>query len=486
MPNMVEGPKLGPKVRALRRREGLTQAQLADRLGISPSYLNLIENNRRTLSAPVLIKLAQLFQLDLKAFAQDDEGQMVGDLLEVLADPLFEPHQLTQAEVQELAANNPNMASALLTLYQAFRSARDSAGSLAERMDHDDGGDAATRASLPTEEVSDFIQRCGNYFPDLEEAAELLWRAARLDPHEVRRGLIEYLESVHGVTVRVEQEAMMQGAVRRFDEKSHVLQLGEVLPPRSRNFQLGYQIALLDHGDILERLTRDQGLTTEASRRLCRVCLAHYFAGAVMMPYGQFRDSAQALRYDIELLGHRFRTSFEQVCHRLTTLGRPGAEGIPFHMVRIDVAGNISKRYSASGFRFARFSGACPRWNEHTAFLTPGLIRRQISEMPDGSRYFSVARTVRDEMGGYHAPHALHAVGIGCELRFAKELIYADGKDLEDPESVVPVGVTCRICDRGDCEQRALPSMMQPLEVDEQVRGRSFYVPVPRGPSRSY
>ncbi len=471
-------PKLGPKVRALRRREGLTQAQLAERLGISASYLNLIENNRRTLSAPLLIRLAQLFHLDLAAFAQDDQEQIVADLLEALGDPLFEPHQLTQAEVRELASNTPNVAAALLGLYQAFRGARDAAGTLAAHME-DDASSQAARSSLPSEEVGDFVQRAQNYFPELEEAAELLWRVARLDPQEVRHGLIDYLRSVHGVEVRVEQEAMMQGAVRRFDERQHVLRLCEVLPPRSRNFQLAYQVAYLDHGEVLERLTRDQGLTTEAARRMARVGLAHYFAGAVMMPYERFRSSAQSLRYDIELLGHRFRTSFEQVCHRLTTLRRPGAEGIPFHMVRIDGAGNISKRFSASGFRFARFSGACPRWNEHTAFLTPGLIRRQISEMPDGGRYFSVARTVRDELGGYHAPHALRSVGIGCELRFARELVYADGMVLEDRESIVPIGVTCRTCERMDCEQRAFPSMMAPLEIDEHARGRAFYVALP-------
>lgn len=474
----ADSPKLGNKIRGLRRREGLTQAQLAKRLGISPSYLNLIENNRRTLTASLLIKLAQLFDLDLQAFSQDDQDQLTGDLLEVLADPMFETHQLTQAEVRELAANNPGIAQAMLTLHRAFRSARDSAGSLAERMD--DSGASIARAALPSEEVSDFVQRATNYFPELEEAAELLWKAARLDAHEVRRGLIEYLESVHGITIRVEQEVMMQGAVRRFDEKNHILRLGEVLPPRSRNFQLAYQIAFADHPDLLHRLSKDPSLTTDASRRLARVALANYFAAAVMMPYERFRSSAQALRYDVELLGHRFRTSFEQVCHRLTTLRRPGAEGIPFHLVRIDVAGNISKRFSASGFRFARFSGACPRWNEHTAFLTPGLIRRQLAEMPDGKRYFCMARTVRNELGGFHAPHALHAVGLGCELRYARELIYADGMDLEDAESVTPVGVTCRICERMNCEERAFPSVMQTLEIDEHARGRSLYAVLPK------
>lgn len=468
--------KLGAKVRGLRRREGLTQAQLAERLGISPSYLNLIENNRRTLSASVLIKLAQVFDLDLQTFARDDAERHAQDLLEALADPMFDAHQLTQAEVRELATDNPNVAGAFLTLYRAYRTARDSAGSWAERVTEEG---TKTPASVPSEEVSDFFQRNRNYFPELEEAAESLWRAARLEMQEVRRGLVDYLDAVHGVSVRVEQESMMKGAVRRFDPEHHVLWLGEVLPPRSRNFQLAYQVAFLDHREALDRMSRDPQLTTEAARRLARVGLANYFAAAVMMPYERFRTSAQALRYDVGQLGHRFRTSFEQVCHRLTTLARPGAEGIPFHFVRIDIAGNISKRFSPSAFRFARFSGACPRWNEHAAFLSPGVLRRQIAEMPDGSRYFCLARTVRDEQGGFHAPHAVHAVGIGCEARFAKELVYADGIDLEDQGTVVPVGVTCRTCERDACEQRAFPSVMQPLRVDEHARSRSIYVTLP-------
>ncbi len=473
---MRENPKLGPKVRALRRRESLTQVQLADRLGISPSYLNLIEHNRRPLSAQLLIRLAQLFSLDLQAFAADDEGALISDLMEVLADPLFEPHQLTSNEVRDLCGNNPNMARSMLTLYRAYRAARDSAGSIAANLDEEA---PVGRVNLPSEEVSDLIQRHQNYFPELEDAAQSLWRAARLESRDIARGLVDYVESVHGIQVKVEQEAMMGGAVRRYDPQHHVLKLSEVLAPRSRNFQLAHQIALLDHSDALDRFSREQELTSDVSRALCRVALANYFAGAVLMPYSSFRSAAQALRYDIELLGHRYRASFEQVCHRLTTLKRPGAEGIPFHMLRIDVAGNISKRFSSSGFRFARFSGACARWNEHASFLTPGLIRVQISEMPDGQSFFSVARTLRDKMGGFHAPHALHAVGIGCELRYAKELVYADGIDLS--QNAVEIGVACRVCERMNCPQRAFPSMTEPLRIDETVRGRAFYVSMEKG-----
>lgn len=473
---MADSPRLGAKIRALRRRESLSQVQLAERLGISASYLNLIEHNRRPLSAQLLIRLAQLFQLDLQAFAEDDQSQLVSDLYEAFGDPLFEGHDLTSTEVKELVGQSPQLARAVITLYQAYRTTRDSAESLAGNLGSSPGTTDVDRSNLPSEEVSDLIQRHQNYFPEIESAAEMLWRIARLDAHELYRGLSAYLDSVHGVRVRIEKDAQMGGAVRRYLPKEHVLELSEILAPRTRNFQLAHQIGLIDHADLFGRIAKDRGLTSDDARALCKVALANYFAGAVLMPYSPFWEAAKETRYDVELLGHRFRVSWEQACHRLTTLQRPGAEGVPFHLVRLDIAGNISKRFSASGFRFARFSGACPRWNEHAAFLTPGMVRTQLAQMPDGTTYFCVARTVRDDSGGYHAPHALHSVGLGCEVRFAKALVYAQGIDLGSPSGSVPIGVACRVCERKDCEQRAFPPLLQPLRVDENLRGRSFYV----------
>ncbi len=196
------------------------------------------------------------------------------------------------------------------------------------------------------------------------------------------------------------------------------------------------------------------------------------------MPYAPFLKAAREERYDIDVIGRRFRVGFEQVCHRFTTLRRPGAEGVPFHMIRIDVAGNISKRFSASGIRFARFSGACPRWNVFAAFMTPGMIRIQISRMPDGAAYFCIARTIHKDSGGYHQQQPVQALGLGCRLEHARELVYSDGVDLGNGETATPVGVTCRLCERTDCEQRAFPSLRHPLEVDENVRGVSLYAPV--------
>lgn len=479
---MAAAPQLGSKVRGLRRREGLTQVQLADRLGISASYLNLIEHNRRPLSAQLLIKLAQLFQLDVQAFGADDAGPLVSDLLEAFTDPLFESHPLVSSDVRELATQSPPLARAILALYRAYRASRESASSLASQVSEGlAGGGDGPPASLPSEEVSDLIQRHQNYFPDLEDAADMLWKVARLDGRDLFSGLVAYLDSVHGIEVRVEKEAAIRPYVRRFDPDAHVLHLSETLAPRSRNFQIAHQVGLLDSSKVLTRVSRDASLSAPGSRAMCRVALANYFAGAVLMPYLPFLDAAREVRYDVELLGHRFRTSFEQVCHRLTTLRRPGAAGVPFHLVRVDVAGNISKRFSASGFRFARFAGACPRWNEHAAFLTPGMVRVQVSQLYDGTTFFTVARTVRDNSGGFHAPHALHAVGIGCAIGYARELVYADGLDLT--ASAVPVGITCRVCERADCEQRAFPRLMEPMILDENRRGRVFYCTVvPRDP----
>jgi len=472
---MPEPVHLGARVRAIRRERGLTQAQLAERLGISGSYLNLIEHNRRGLSAQLLIKLADVLQLDLRALSQDGHDRAVADLMEAFGDPIFQPHDLTNAEVRELANGTPSAARAVLTLYQAYRAAREAADMLAATLsDGDLGGLDATH--LPTEEVSDFLQRHGNHFPDLEEGAEAFCRDARVDREDLWSALVRALSGI-GVQVRVVHAAEMGGAVRRYDPAAKVLSLSEVLRRGSRNFQLAYQTGLLTQEAVFDRLLAGPGLTSGSSRALARVALANYFAGAVLMPYRPFLEAARTERYDIDLLGHRFRTSYEQTCHRLTTLHRPGAEGVPFHMVRVDIAGNISKRFSGSGMRFARFSGACPRWNVFEAFTTPGLFRTQLSQFPDGATYFWVARTVHRESSGFHSPRSTVAIGMGCEASRARELVYADGVDLESREAVVPVGVTCRLCERMDCEQRAFPPLQHPLEVNADVRGASFYAP---------
>jgi len=475
---MANADRLGGKVRALRRRKQLTQKKMAGLLGISPSYLNLIEHDRRPLSAPLLIKLAQEFQVDLATFGDSGDAGLVAEIMEAFGDPLFESLEVSNTDVRELVTSAPSAAHAVAHLYQAYRSVRDSARTLAARLSEDLALPGVDRAGLPSEQVSDFIQSKWNYFPPLEEAAEMLWKDAELKRGDLLHGMSRYLTGVHGVELQIVKSADDGGAVRRYEEAKRTLTLSESLPLSSRTFQIAYQIALLTQSDLLTRLAEDGGLTTPASRELCRIALANYFAGAVLMPYARFLDTATAERYDVELIGNHFAANFEQVCHRLTTLRRSGSEGVPFHFVRGDIAGNISKRFSGSGIQISRFGGSCPRWNLHTAFLTPGRITTQLSRTTDGQVYFCIARTVSRQARGYQAPATIQAITLGCGVAHARELVYADGMDLDNLEAAVPIGTTCRLCEQMDCEQRVFPPIQHPFGVDETVRGISFYAPV--------
>jgi predicted transcriptional regulator len=435
---------------------------------VSPAYINFIDNNRRPLPAHLLFQLALLLKLDLAAFAASDEGQLQSDLLEVFGDPIFDGAELGAAEVRELASQQPGLARAVLALYRAYQGQR--SGGVDGDVPLEGVPSSATE--VPSEEVSDLLQRHMNYFPELEDLAESVKREGRIADDDLTRGLVRFLEEKHGVQVEVARATADQRVLRSFDPATRHLVLSELLPPRSRNFQLAHQIALIVASSWLDRVTKDEQLTSDEARTLARVALANYFAGCVLMPYARFLEAAELLRYDIELLGHRFRTSFEQVCHRLTTLRKPSASGVPFHLIRVDIAGNISKRFSGSGIRFARFAGACPRWNVFSAFLTPGTIQTQVSAFPDGTKYFCLASTLKKSSVGYSPHQAPLAIGLGVRVEHAKKLVYADGVDLEHS---VPVGVTCRLCERDDCSERAFPATKAPLHVDENVRGVSFY-----------
>jgi len=457
----------------------MTQARLAEHLGISASYLALIEHDRRPVSAELLVRLARVFRLDLAGLAGEEDERLAADLLEVFGDPSFDSQEITRDDVLDLVATHPAVARLVLRLYHAYRGARETSDALALQLS--DGADrpGVPGARLPSEEVTDLIQRHDNHFPALEECAERLWRDAGLEREDLFSGLARHLDRSFGVRVRIEKVARMGRAVRRFDPVRRELMLSEVLRRGSRNLQLAHQICLLSLRPELDRIASDPRLTSEASRTLCRIALANYFAAAVVMPYDDFLAECRETRWDIELLGHRFRAGFEQVCHRLTTLKRPGREGIPFFFVRVDIAGNISKRFGAGGIRFPRFSGLCPRWNVHAAFLTPERVNVQLATMPDGTSYLMIARTLpRRHGGGYRAPLAVHAVGVGCDVRWARDLVYADGLDLADPAAAVPVGVTCRLCERMDCAQRAFAPLRSELQIDPDVRGLSFFAPV--------
>ena len=472
--------KLGGRLRRLRQERRLSQVQMAEQLGISPSYLNLLEHSQRPVTVPVLLKLAQRFAVDLQQFSTDDDERLVSDLMEAFADPIFDGQSIKAMELKELVGASPNLGRAVLALYRAYRG-----GPLASRApavpdDALDGELVETPAGMPSEEVADFFQQRRNHFPELEAAAESLWRDHVLVRDNLNHGLADLLARRFAVDVALLPETAMNGALREYNPLSRRLALSEMLPPSGRAFQLAHQIALLGWRPQIDRLTAGCKFTTVEADMLARVALANYFAGAVLMPYERLLEAARATRYDLGVLQHRFGVGFEQLCHRLTTLSRPGAEGVPFHLVRVDIAGNISKRFSGSGIRIARFGAACPRWNVYDAFATPGLIRVQVSRMPDGAAFFCLARTVDPigrpgARGGLSARVSRLAIGLGCAIGHAREIVYADGLALDDANLMTPIGVSCAVCERLDCVDRAMPSLHHKLEVDENRRGVSAY-----------
>ena len=468
----------GPRVRRLRRERNLTQARMASDLGISASYLNLIERNQRPMSAQILLKLAETYDIELKSLGGDDEARALTALREVFGDPLFRDSGLTAQDIQEVASASPTSAEAISALYRAYQQAVVNTSLLAERLADRDLLDGGQTLAAPLEEVRDFINSRNNHFPQLDETAEELYRSAQLGADEPYVSLRNYLRSAHGVATRVVPADLMSGELRRYDRHRQTIFLSELLDQPGRSFQLAYQLGYFEQSRAIEDIVEGSELKGDEALTLCRVALANYFAAALLMPYAAFLRTAEETRYDMRLLGRRFGTSFEQVCHRITTLQRPGARGIPFFLIRVDNAGNVSKRFSAAGFHFARFGGTCPRWNVHDAFRVPGDIYTQVIQMEDSTRYFSIARTVSRGGSGIGVPGDQYAVGLGCEISHAKKIVYSQGYDLADERGATPIGVNCRLCERLDCSQRAFPPLKQRLKIEDHVRGVSpFGVP---------
>ena len=461
---------LGHKIRRLRQEHGLNQTEMAESLAISPSYLNLIEHNQRPVTVPLLFRLGRAFEIDLKDFAEDEDARLATGLREVFSDPIFAGERVRDTEIRELAAVSPVAAELVISLYDAYRGLREDTQALAQRLADPDKFQTLERQSYPVEEVRDFYHSQSNYFSGLEDAAQELWQQGELAADGVYGGLVDHLRAAYSLTVRIMPVDVMQDTLRRYDHHGRRVLISEILAPSARIFQLAVQLAFLGHGALLDEMIEKADLSSEDARRLARIGLAGYFAGAVMMPYDRFLDAAQGLRYDNELLQARFGASFEQICHRLTTLQRAGARGVPFFFIRVDHAGNVSKRLSGAGLNFARFGGTCPRWIVHDAFRTPGRVLTQVSAMLDGSDFFTIARTVDSRMRGHHAQPAPLAVAVGCELKHAKQLVYADGMELANPEGATGVGVSCRVCERFDCAQRAHPPLNFRLRLDENIR----------------
>jgi hypothetical protein len=457
---------IGPRVRRLREAGGMRLEALAAKIGLSQSYLSQIETNQRPVTARVLIALMQAFQVDAASFDVGDDERLLTDLREASVDAGALAPAATLAELKQVVQLAPGLAAQFLALHRSYRHLDERVKVLDEAVSLDER--AAASALLPYEEVRDYFHYRDNYVASLDEAAEVLasnWTGGYR--RSMERVLAAQLLRRWGV--RVSRQTLTGGGVlRRFDPSTRVLDIDPTLTSATRTFQLAYQLALLEFGDLIEAELNGAAFKSEAARDVCRVGLGNYAAGALLLPYGRFRDAAREHRHDVEVLQAVFQVSFEQVCHRLSTLQRPGARGIPFYFVRVDQAGNITKRHSATRFQFARFGGACPLWNVHEAFGEPGRILVQIAEMPDQRRYLCVARSIIKRSGSHARPHRRYALGLGCEIEHADALVYADGLNLS--ADAARIGVSCRICPREDCVQRAFPPVDRVLRVPTDGR----------------
>jgi predicted transcriptional regulator/transcriptional regulator with XRE-family HTH domain len=453
-------PKLyaGLKLRETRTRLGLTQKAFAEKLGVSLPYLNQMENNHRPVSAAAVLALAREFGFDVTELAAGDADRLASDLREALSDPAV-PTPPPTADLRLVAANAPALARAVLDLHRAYRQAHERLASLDEALTRE----AGALAPSPWEEVRDFFHYCDNYIDAVDRAAERFACPDGIRADPVERATAALAE--HGITVALADAEPL----RRLDRAAGRLWLSARAAPATRVFQMLHQVALLTQAGLIEATLDLARFRTDTAREIARTGLANYFAGAALMPYGAFAAAARALRHDLERLASRFGASIEQVAHRLATLQRPGARGVPFFFVRVDQAGTITKRHSATRLQFARFGGACPLWNVHRAFETPGRFLRQLAETPDGARYFCLAREITKPGGAWGAPVRRFAIALGCEIAHAPELVYADGLDLT--RGFEPIGISCRICERPACAQRSVPPLERRLAIDPDRRG---------------
>lgn len=451
---------IGSKLKKLRRDRNINQKNLALELGISASYLNLIERNRRGLTANLLLKLADIFNVDIQQLNQDTDSQLNNDLNELLADEMFVDFGITNQDVDDLTNENPQIGRALIRLFDKYNMHNKQNQKLISQ--YIAGGDLAAGAASSSlngqaspeyiaELVSDFIQSQSNHFPSLEQAAERV----RLDVDLMGDGLFYGLKAfaMNSFALRVSVAELPDDESHSFNPEMMTLNISSFSNMQSQAFCLAEHVGLHAAKHEIDDIIESANFEDERINNYLEKTLARYFAACIIMPYDGFLAKAKQTRYDIDLLCHYFNVSFEQVCHRLTSLQKPGAKAIPFHFVRTDIAGHISKRFSLSGIKIPRYGAACPRWNIYAAFMQPGQINVQLSETPDGQTYFCIARTITKGVQRFGKSQRHFSIGLGCKYMHAKSMIYSDSVDLKDTSQIVKIDATCPVCQRHNCTQ---------------------------------
>lgn len=461
---------IGPRLRQLRREHQQTQAQMAKTLGVSTAYVNLLEHNQRSLSVQVLMSLADAYNVDWRDLIKDESAHRLADLRGVLKDPLFGHEQPDLQELRAALDHAPQLVERFLSLYQSHRTLLENVMRLGqERMP--DG----LLASSPETIIHDFFRNHSNHFDVLERSAERLRNDAPCTADDVYSMLKRRLVKKHGVEVRLAPIDDMHDGLRFYDETSATVSLSEALDHRNRTFQLAHVIGLIELPKVFSKLTAGLKIHSEAGIARCHVELANYFAAAVLMPYEPFHQAAERTNYDVDRLAASFAVSFEQVCQRLTTLQREGARGVPFFFLRVDKAGNVTKRFNSTSFKLAENGGACPVWNMHTAFRTPGTIVPQFVELPDGERFFTISRTTDRPVFSRSTQDFRLALALGCDIQHVGRIGYAAPFNLGDSRLFSPIGINCHLCPRQACAQRAHQPVFMELPIDTNRRGKTRY-----------
>ena len=462
---------VGSRLRQLRSERGFSQAALAQMLEISPSYLNQIEHDVRPLTVAVLLRITEVFGVDATFFASEDDTRLVAELREVTMDRDV-AIDVDLAEVSDMVSAHPSLARAMVNLHRRYRLTTTQLAAATEDRYSDGSGSGSI--TMPHEEVRDYFYQRQNYLHELDTAAEDLTIRMRMHRAELARELADRLTMVHGVHIKRRTD-LGDTVLHRYDPVAKTLEISGHLSSGQTAFKMAAELAYLEFGELIDKLVDEGKFTSEESSILARLGLANYFAAATVLPYQQFHDVSENFRYDVERLSAFYSVSFETIAHRLSTLQRPSMRGVPLSFVRVDRAGNMSKRQSATGFHFSSSGGTCPLWNVYETFANPGKIGVQIAQMPDGRNYMWVARTVERRAQRYGQPGKTFAIGLGCELRHAHRLVYSEGLDLSG-ENSTPIGAGCRVCERDNCPQRAFPALGRALDLDEHRSTVSPYL----------
>ena len=466
--------KIGPKIKAFRRQSGIQANKFAEQINISPSYLNLIEAGKRKIDGDLLIKISKELRVDLSDLTSKSDINLENNIAELLDDQLFDDLDILGPEVKDLVNTNPKIARALIKLGDNFKQKDHE---IVNKVENISGKIIDSRkTSFPGEVISDFLQENKNYFPKLENFANTIFDKVQKNNRTRYIALCDFLKKEYSIVVRDIIPEETKPFSKIFKKESKELLLSDYNSLETKKLHAAAQIAQEGAIDIINEYLEKFNFPSKESRRLTQVALLNYCGAAILMPYKLFHAECKKLKYDLQLLQNTFATSFEQVAHRVTCLQDPKLPGIPFHMLRTDIAGNISKRFSLSGIEIPRYGGACPRWNVYSAFTRPGVIQAAVSKMTNGEKYVCIARTVEKGVGRFGQSKSILSIGLGCEAKYAKEFVYTENLDLSDKKTEIPIGVSCRTCDRLDCSQRAFPPLHKKFDVDINTRGVSVYV----------